>query len=188
MIVATTLRLEAVRRAAFDCRLARLGAGRLTRSGSETYLEIDREIDDVTHELALAGVRVTVCPALPGLAAGLRPSIAFDLTPLGEGLQAIDVVEVRALPLSEASAALMRRRLPWLRGSRPSREACRRLLRDDDAVLGWRRIVWCPVASLRVARARVRLRPVVFDRDALSGRALQWAYANDGAIGRWAFA
>ena len=188
MIVATTVRLEAVRRVAFDCRLARLGAGRLTRSGNETHLEIDREIDEVTHELALAGVRVTCCLALPGLAAGLRPSIAFDLTPLGEGLQAIDVVEVRALPLSEASAALMRRRLPWLRGSRQSREACRRLLRDDDVVLGWRRIVWCPVASLRVARARVRLRPVVFDRDALSGRALQWTYANDGAIERWAFA
>ena len=188
MTVATTFRLEAVRSAAFDRRLARLGAGRLTRSGNETHLEIDREIDEVTHELALAGVRVTCCLALPGLAAGLRPSIAFDLTPLGEGLQAIDVVEVRALPLSEASAALMRRRLPWLRGSRPSREACRRLLRDDDAVLGWRRIVWCPVASLRVARARVRLRPVVFDRDALSRRALQWTYANDGAIERWAFA
>ena len=188
MTVATTFRLEAVRSAAFDRRLARLGAGRLTRSGNETYLEIDREIDEVTHELALAGVRVTCCVALPGLAAGLRPSIAFDLTPLGEGIQAIDVVEVRALPLSEASAALMRRRLPWLGGSRQSRVACRRLLRDDDAVLGWRRIVWCPVASLRVARARVRLRPVVFDRDALSGRALQWTYANDGAIERWAFA
>jgi hypothetical protein len=187
LIVVTTLRLEAVRRAAFDCRFARLGAGRLTRSGNETYLEIDRGIDEVTHELALAGVRVTGCLAPPGPAADLRPSIAFDLTPLGEGLQAIDVVEVRALPLSEASAALMRRRLPWLRGSRRSREACRSLLRDDDFVLVWRRIVWCPVASLRVARARVKLRPVVFDRDALSGRALQWTYANDAAIERWAF-
>jgi hypothetical protein len=62
------------------------------------------------------------------------------------------------------------------------------LLRDDDTVLGWRRIVWCSVGSLRFARARVRLRPVVFDRDALAGRALQWTYANDGAIERWAFA
>jgi hypothetical protein len=44
------------------------------------------------------------------------------------------------------------------------------------------------MASLREARARVRLRPVVFDRDALNGRALQWTYANDRAIERWAFA
>jgi hypothetical protein len=188
LTTATTFRLEAVRRAAFDRGLARLGAGRLTRSAHDTYLETDRGLDHVTHELALAGVRVTRGVAIPCPAAGFRPAIAFDLTPLGDGLQGIDVVEVRAVPLSEASAALMRRRLPWLRGSRQSREACRRLLRDDDAVLGWRRIVWCSVGSLRVARARVRLRPVVFDRDALAGRAIQWTYANDGAIERWAFA
>ena len=188
MIVSTTLRLETVRRAAFDCRLARLGAGTLTRSALDTYLEIDRGVDEVTHELALAGVRVTPCPGLPRPAASLRPAIAFDLAPLGDGLQAIDIVEVRAVPLSEASAALMRRRRRWLPGSRQAREACRRLLRDDDAVLGWRRTVWCAVASLRVARARVRLRPVVFDRDALARRALQWTYANDGALERWAFA
>lgn len=186
--MATTLRLEAVRRAAFDCRLARLGGGRLTRAALETYLEIDRGIDDVTHELALAGVRVTRCSGVPALAAGLRPAIAFDLIPLGDGLQAIDVVEVRAIPLGDASAALMRRRLPWLGGSRKSRAACRRLLRDDDAVLGWRRIVWCSVASLGVARARVRLRPVIFDTAALAGRALQWTYASDRAIEQWAFA
>ena len=183
----TTLRLEAVQRAAFDRRLARLGAGRLTRSAHDTYLETDRGIDEVTHELALAGVRAARC-ALPAPEAGFRPAIAFDLTPLGDGLQGIDVVEVRAVSLGEASAALMRRRLPWLRASRQSREACRRLLRDDDAVLGWRRIVWCSVGSLRAARARVRLRPVVFDRDAVAERALQWTYANDAAIERWAFA
>ncbi len=188
MTVATTLRLEAVRFVAFDCRLARLGGGRLTRAALGTYLEIDRGIEDVTHELAMAGVRVTRCVGVPGLGAGLRPAIAFDLTPLGEGVEAIDIVEVRPIPLSDASAALMRRRLAWLGGSRHSREACRRLLRDEDAVLGWRRTVWCSVASLRVARARVRLRPVVFDRAAVESRALQWAYVNDGAVEHWAFA
>ena len=188
MTTATTLRLEAVQRAAFDCHLARLGAGRLTRSAHDTYLETDRGIDEVTHELALAGVRVARCLALPGPAAGFRPAIAFDLTPLGDGLQGIDVVEVRAVPLGEASATLMRCRLPWQRASRQSREACRRLLRDDDVVLGWRRTVWCSAGSLRAARAHVRLRPVVFDRDALADRALQWTYANDAAVERWAFA
>jgi hypothetical protein len=187
-MVPMTLRLEAVRPTGFDRSLARLGASTFTRSALDTYLEIDRGIDEVIHELALAGIRATPCPGLPGPAVGLRPAVAFDLTPLSDALQAIDVVEVRAVPLSEASAALMRSPLPWLRAPRKSREACRRLLRDDDAVLGWRRIVWCSVASLRVARARVRLRPVVFDRDALARRDLRWAYANDGAIERWAFA
>jgi len=184
----TTLQLVAVRPAGFDRSLARLGAGTFTRSAVDTYLEIDRGIDEVILELALAGVRARPCPGLPAPAAGLRPAIAFDLTPLGDALQAIDVVEVRAVPLGEASAALMRSHVPWLRAPRRSREACRRLLRDDDAVLGWRRVLWCSVASLRVARARIRLRPVVFDKDALARRDLQWTYASDGAIERWAFA
>jgi hypothetical protein len=186
--MATTVRLEMVQGAAFDRALARLGAGRLTRAAHDTYLETDLGLPEVTHELALAGIRVTSCLALPALAAGFRPAVAFDLRALGGGVQAIDVVEVRAVPLSDASAILMRRRLPWLPGSRRSREACRRLLRDDDAVLGWRRTVWCTLGSFRAARARIRLRPVVFDRDALAGRALQWTYANDAAIERWAFA
>jgi hypothetical protein len=188
LTVATTLRLEAVKRTAFDCGLARLGGGKLTRATFDTYLETDRVVEDVTHQLALAGVRVTRCAGVPALGSGLRPAIGFDLVPLGEGLQAIDIVEVLPLSLSAASAALMRSRLPWSGGSRHSREACRRLLRGEDAVLGWRRVVWCSVASLRVARTRVRLRPVVFDRAAVPGGSFQWTYVNDGAIERWAFA
>src|SRR5207249_2416937 len=83
----------------------------------------------------------------------LRPSIAFDLRPLAEAFGAFDVIELRQISLSEASAALMRNRLPWLPPTRAARNTCRRLLRDEDAILGWRRIVWCSVASL-VARPR----------------------------------
>jgi hypothetical protein len=186
--VATTVRLEGVRQTAFDACLARLGSGRLTRAASLTYLESDRGLDDATHELALAGVRVTQCSGVPRPATSLRPAIAFDLVPLDEAFQAIDVVELRQIPLSEASAALMRRRLPWLVRSRAARDTCRRLLRDEDAVLGWRRLVWCSVSSLRAARTRVRLRPIVFDRAAIQRHPLRWTYVNDGAIERWAFA
>jgi hypothetical protein len=118
----------------------------------------------------------------------LRPAIAFDLVPLDAAFQAIDVVELRQISLGEASATLMRRRLPWLRSPRAARDACRRLLRDEDAILGWRRTVWCSVTSLRAARSRVRLRPVVFDRSALERHPLRWTYVGDGAIERWAFA
>src|SRR6185295_4636530 len=89
--------------------LARLGAGRLTRSAHVTYLETDRRLDEVTHELALAGVRVTRCLALPVPAEGFRPAIAFDLNPLGDGLQGIDVVEVR-IERDRRSEALSRDR------------------------------------------------------------------------------
>lgn len=187
MRVETSLRLEAVRRTAFDARLARLGGGRLTRAAAVTYLESDRGIDDATYQLALAGIRVSPCSRVPSPVSGLRPAIALDLVPLDGAFQAVDVVELRQIPLSEASAALMERRLPWLRRSRAARDACLRLLREEDAVLGWRRIVWCSVASMRGARARVRLRPVVFDPAAVDRHPLRWTYVSDGAIERWAF-
>jgi hypothetical protein len=151
------------------------------------YLEIDRGIEDATYQMALAGVRVSWCSGVPGPGPGLRPAVGFDLLPLSDDVQAIDIVEVRPIPLSDASAALMNRRLPWLGSSRAARSACRRLLRDEDAVMAWRRIVWCSVASLRAARARVRLRPIVFDRAAVGRQQLRWTYVNDGAIEHWAF-
>ena len=184
----TTLRLEAVRPTSFDARLVQLGGGRLTHAASLTYLDSDSGIEDATYHLALAGIRVVQCAGAPVPAAGLRPAIAFDLTPLDDSLQAIDVVELRHVALSEASAALMRRRLAWLGSSRASRDACRRLLRDEDAVLGWRRTVWCPVSSLRAARKRSGLRPVVFDHGALQRQQMRWAYVSEGAVERWAFA
>lgn len=188
MRVETKLRLEAVRCTAFDARLVRLGGGRLTRAAEITYLESDGGIDEATHQLALAGIRVSHCSSVPGPLTGLRPAVALDLVPLDGAFQAIDVVEVRQIPLRDASAALMHRRLPWLRSSRSARDACLRLLRDEDAVIGWRRIVWCSVPSMRAARVRVRLRPVVFDRAAVTHQQLRWTYVSDGAIEQWAFA
>ena len=187
MKVETTLRLEAIRRTAFDARLARLGGGRLTRTGAAAYLQSDRGLDDVTHELAYAGVRVAPCSSVPANVSGLYAAIGFDLVPLDDALAAVDVVEVRQVPLGAASAALMHRRIPWLQRSRKPRDACLRLLREEDVILGWRRIVWCSVASLRAARARVRLRPIVFDTAAMERQPLRWTYAHDGAIERWAF-
>lgn len=183
----TTLRLEAVRRSAFDVRLAYLGGCRLTRAASVTYLESDSDIQHAIHQLALAGIRGS-WSSVPSRENGLRPAIALHLEPLDAGFEAIDVVELRRIQLSDASAALMHRRVPWLRSSQAARDACLRLLREEDAVIGWRRIVWCSVAAMRLARARIRLRPVVFDRAAVDRRTLRWTYVSAGAIGNWAFA
>ena len=183
----TTLRLDPVRQSAFDVRIAQLGAGKLTRAAGVTYLESDREVDEATHQLALAGVRSSWSSA-PSPGAGLRPAIALHLQPLDRMIEAVDVVELRRIPLSEASAVLMRRRMPWLRSSQAGRDACLRLLRDEDAIIGWRRIVWCTVAVMRVARGRVPLRPVVFDRAAVDRQTFRWTNASEGAIGNWAFA
>lgn len=180
-------RLEPISRAMFDVRLERIGPGKLTRAAAATYLESECGIDDATYHLASVGVRATTCSSIPGPASALRLAIAFDLRPLDDALQAIDVVEFRPIPLSDVSATLMGRRFPWSRRSREARDTCRRLLREEDAVLGWRRVLWISVASLRAARACVRLRPVVFDRAAVERQPLRWTYANDGIIGRWAF-
>jgi hypothetical protein len=188
LIVVIGLQIEAIHCTAFDSCLVRLGGGRLTRAGSLTYLETDREIADATHQLALAGIRVTRCSGVPAPGDGVRPAVGLDLVPLGAGFQAMDVIELRPIPLSDASAVLMQRRLPWLGSSRAARDACRRLLREEDAVMGWRRMVWCSVASFRTARARVRLRPVVFDRAGVEGRPLRWTYVSAHAIEDWAFA
>ncbi len=184
----TMVRLEAVRPTGFDAALARLGGGRLTRAAGRTYLESDRATANATCHLALAGVRATPSASIPAAATRLRPAIALDLVPLDDAIDAVDVLELQRIPLSDTTAALMHRRLPWLRRPRATRATCLRLLREDDAVIGWRRIVWCSVASMRVARERVRLRPVVFDRAAVERQPLRWAYVSEGAMGRWAFA
>jgi hypothetical protein len=182
----TTLRLDVVRPSAVDGRLAQLGGGILTRAAGVTYLESDRAVEDATRRLALAGIRCS-WSSVPGPQNGLRPAIALHLEPLDPSLGAIDIVELRPIPLSEASAALMHRRLPWLRRSAATLDTCLRLLREEDAVIGWRRVVWCSVAALRRARARTRLRPVVFNWAALDRQALRWTYVSAGAIERWAF-
>lgn len=182
-----TFLLESVNRTAFDSRLARLGAGKLTRAANATFLESDCAVDHVTIQLASAGVRAASCAVIPAPAPGMRPAICFDLAPLRDHTQAIDVVEFRPIALSDASAALIRQRVPWQRGSRASRDACRRLLHEEDAVLGWRRVVWAPITVLRTARGTVRLRPVVFDRAAIERQPWRWAYASHGAVGLWAF-
>ena len=182
----TTLRIEAVSRSGFDARLAHLGSGRLTRTAGATYLESDGDIDDAIHQLALAGVR-SWRSSVPDLVHGLRAATASHLDPLDPMLGAVDVVEIGRISLGEASASLMRRELPWQRPSKVRLDPCRRLLREEDAIIGWRRILWCSIAALRVVRTHVRVRPIVFDRAAIERQELRWTYANDGVIERWAF-
>jgi hypothetical protein len=186
--VSTTFQLDCVDRTNVDARLARVGTGTLTRAATATFLASDCGADQVRNELAFAGIRASVCSVVPAAAHGMRPAICFDLVPLRDRTDAIDVVEFRPIALSDASAALMRERHPWWRTSRAARDACRRLLHDEDAVFGWRRVVWAPIASLRAARAFARLRPVVFDRAAIERQPWRWAYASERALEHWAFA
>lgn len=183
-----TLLLEPIRERGFDAQLSLLERCRLTRSGSMTYVEIDRPIVDAVRLFALAGVRARECAEVPSPSPDLRAAIGLDLLPIDGGLDGIDAVEIRRIPLSETSAVLLRRSLGWRPVPPANRERCRRLLHGDDAVLGWRRIAWCPATALRAKAMRAHFRPVVFDRTGIDRAAVRWSYASENALARWAFA
>lgn len=181
----TSVRLEVVRRTAFDAGVARLGGGRFTRAGGITYLQTDAPLELTKHALALTGVRVVACDPVP-VPAGQRLAVGLDLIPLDSDVPVLDTVEVTRVALCEATAALMHRRLRLLRPPSAARSACRRLLREEDSVLAWRRFVWCSIDALRAVKS-THVRAVVFDSEALHRHPPRWTYATQDAIGRWAF-
>jgi hypothetical protein len=170
--------------AAPDLELACSAAGRfvLWRRGGEVRLMLDdRHAIAVRRALAFAGIGVMRCdgglPDPPRLVA----AIGTGLAPARLATSDLDVLQVRVVPLGEATARLIRRptRL-WPLGS-GRRSRCRALLRGTDALLEVRRSAWCGRSTL--AGARRALRPVLFDRSATPP--VQRTYASEGALCRW---
>lgn len=179
----TTLRIAS--EGGTQLELACIAAERfvLWRRGGEVRMTLeDRHVSAVRRALAFRGVRATACegglpdppPLLAAIGTGLAPARLTDVDEL-------DLINVRVVPIGEATARLMRRpaRL-WPLGQR-KRSRCRALLRGTDALLEVRRSAWCNRSTL--GGARHALRPVLFDRTA-TPRA-QWIYAADGALSRW---
>ena len=165
--------------------LACIGASRfvLWRQGGVVRLTLDeRDVTAMRRALAWHGIRAT--PSDEGVPEPprLRAAIGTGLLPARlSAADEIDVLEVRVVPLGEASARLTRRGLPlWPLGAR-KRARCRALLRGLDALLEVRRSAWCDRSTLGAARHS--LRPVLFDRSA-TPRAIR-VYAADGALARW---
>lgn len=139
------------------------------------------------RELALAGLGVREEePPVPQ--AGQLPAIGMSLAPVGDA--SLDVLTLRRLPLSAATARVLGARISRLvPGVRRRRDDdCRALLREADEHAWWERRAWVSASSLRRREVRSALRPIVFDRSALTGfRAGGIVRARDGAIARWAF-
>ena len=177
-----TLQIESDGRAQLD--LACVAAGRfvLWRRGGDVQLTLDDlHVTAVRRVLALRGVRATSSdesvPEPPRLVA----AIGIGLAPARlHAPDEIDLLDVRVVPVDEATVRLTRRLwlLP-LSGRRRSR--CRALLRGTDAPLELRRSAWCGRATPGASRRS--LRPVLFDRTA-TPRALR-IYAADGVPTRW---
>jgi hypothetical protein len=184
----TDLHLEPLRASHLDTQIVRLGRARLIRTSSGLHLHVEASVELAIRVMACIGIRCTAISDLPPVPNTLRPSIAFDLSPIDRSAGAVDVVDVHAVPLAEATRALVRRRIRWVPISRMDRGRCRALLHEEDVWLAWRRTVWCAAPSLREIRRQARLRPVVFDRGAIEHNRERWTFASEGALTRWALA
>jgi hypothetical protein len=179
-----TLRIGSDR--ATDVDLACIDAGRqfvLWRQGGDVRLVLDdRHVDAARRALAFRGVRATPSDGGVPEPPPLLAAIGIALTPARlHAADEVDLLEVRVVPLSEATARLTRRPLRLWPLGRRKRARCRALLRGTDALLEVRRSAWCGRSTLGAARRS--LRPVLFDRSA-TPRALR-VYAADGALTRW---
>jgi hypothetical protein len=157
----TTLLIAPIAPEPFDIAL---DAPRFTlwRQGVEVRMSVDdRLAEGVRRGLALRGVRATVTddhmPAPPTLVRALGTA----LLPARLRPDDLDVLEVRVVPLGEATARALRRPVwRWPLGAR-RRSHCRALLRGSDAVFEIRRTAWCSRQTLRASRRT--LRPALFD-------------------------
>lgn len=177
----TTLTLELVSHEPFDLAFQ---APRfvLWRRGTAVRLSLDeRHVASVRRALALHGVRSTVTSEeVPGPPSLVR-AVGIALEPARLQPDDLDVVDVRLVPLGEATARLLRRPIRfWPLGAR-RRSRCRALLRNADALIEIRRTAWCARATLRAHRHA--LRPVLFDA-AAAARPMR-VYASERSLTRW---
>jgi hypothetical protein len=179
------LRIEALALDGLDRQLAELCWTRLVRW--DEGLLVECAADEAEHAAALlarAGARTRRAETLPVPSPQLAPAVAIDLRPLALG-GVLDVVTMRALAVGEATGRLMTRRPGPLPGARRSAEQLRRVLRGEDRMFAWRRIVWARRALLRSRDLR-GLRPVVFDRDAVEHGEERCSLVGAAELTRWA--
>ncbi len=182
-MTATVLRLERVRDGDLDAAVWALGTARLERRRDGLFIACDVEPDVVAGVLARAGLR-----ACPGTTADLDPRLAAavvrDLDPRGPA-EVVDRVTVRSIRQGEATWRLrpFSGRFAW-RGSRYARDAVRAVLRDEDRMLAWTRLIWARPSLLR-SGSMTGVRPVVFDRGSLDHPAPRFGFVREGRLARW---
>ena len=177
----TTLRIEPVASEPFDIAL---DAPRFTlwRRGVEVWMSVDDHLaDGVQRGLALRGVRATVVEGHVPPPPVLIRALGTALLPARLRSDDLDVLEVRVVPLGEATTRILRRPLRrWPLGAR-RRSRCRALLRGSDAQFEIRRVAWCSRQTLRANRQT--LRPALFDPIA-APRTLR-ARASEERLSQW---
>jgi len=177
----TTLLIEPVAAEPFDLAL---DAPRFTlwRQGTDVRMSVDdRLADGLRRELALRGVRATVVDGHVPTPPVLVRALGTALRPARLRPDDLDVLEVRVVPLGEATTRALGRPIRrWPLGAR-RRSQCRALLRGSDAVFEIRRTAWCSRQTLRANRHS--LRPALFDPSA-APRTLR-ARASEQRLSGW---
>jgi hypothetical protein len=175
----TTFRCEAIAPGDVDRLLCGLRSLRLERNEAGLFIDVavhDAELAAAT--LARAGLRC-VGSTRPDPPRGAIAAVAFDLAPVQmAGLT--DRISVRVSDVSEATARA-RRGLLW---RRYDAERVRALLRGEERLYAWRRVIWAPRSVLK-ARAVRGVRPIVFDQGAVSEGAERWESMRSGRLAVW---
>ena len=167
-----------------DRHLVQLPCVSLMRSEAGLLIECAEELaDEVSALVARAGARATR-GGTPSLVTDLVPALARDLAPLPlSGL--VDRVTIRRVGTNEATLRLASASRGPFRRRRPPDDRIRLVLRGEDRLFAWRRVVWAKAALLRAGAVR-GVRPIVFDRGATARGDERWSRAGAGELTRWA--
>lgn len=182
-----TLHVEVVRDGDIDREIAALPRITFVRREGELYVVCGTDSAAETRAaLARAGLSTDIARLGPR-GASLRAAIVRSLAP-ARSAAVTDTVEIRRPSLGEAvdlvrvmTTDVLRRR------ERERRERLRALLRDEDRLLSWRRVLWAEPRVLRAAHIP-GARPVVFDRDGVERAPEIVSFASRGELARWATA
>lgn len=154
------------------------------RQGGHTHIGLNGPSAAFLRSAALLGLRLRPSSVEPGeRPPTLVEAHGRDLRPVPCDTGAIDRIELRPVPLAEATRRLLRRPFPFAPLPARRRERCRDLLHDRDLAYEATRVAWCPRAALRDGAYRRSLRPVVFDRGA--GAPVLELTAGDGDLAVW---
>lgn len=167
-----------------DAALVALDRVRIERRAGALFVECaGHGAEEAQALLARAGVRASVTGEGRGPVRALVPAIVPDLGARPGAV--IDRIDIRSVETGEAVAQLLRRRWSLVRPGSERTDAVRRILRGEDRLFAWRRIVWAGPAQLRSGALR-GVAPVVFDRDAVTRSTERFAFTAQGLVARWA--
>ncbi|HKW77494.1 MAG TPA: hypothetical protein VJQ09_00260, partial [Candidatus Limnocylindria bacterium] len=174
MSAGAVFRVTAVSPTDVDGAVCRLPWARLERTDAGTFFECADECADIAAALlARCGVRLDRSAFAPDRSVALIPAVVPDLRPRRLG-GLVDEIAVRPIDAPDALSRLMRRSL-FRRRARDV-ERIRAILRGDDRMFAWRRVIWATRTLLR-ARELNGVRPLVFDRGAVERGAERWSSA-----------